>query len=104
MKTKAKDQQNDPISACSIVKEILTRAPAPDAQFGAAVFHNTYTWEANELARAKTACKLDMVLSPLSTKNNRFFTSREEYPNELRQANQQANEGYFPRFGRVTLK
>jgi hypothetical protein len=89
------------ISACDILKALLTREPLHDTQFGAGNYHNAYTWELNELMRTKTACKLDMVVSPFTTNRNLVFTTREDYPSELERANREASE-YSLRFRKKT--
>lgn len=101
MNSRIKNNQTEATSACDFLKKMLKKRPLPDAQFGVGNFHSAYTWEILELNRAKTACKLGMVVSPLSTERNRFFTTREEYPKELKQANRQAKESPAPRFGKT---
>lgn len=109
-------QNNEPISACDLVREMLTceiqpRTASADSTVGIdtrgrAIFnpstkHETYDEAILAFVRAESACNKNMVVSPLSKNKQVFFTTRESYPAELERANAEQKEirrGWLPGF------
>lgn len=109
-------QHHEPVSACDIVMEMLTQEMEPRTASanstvgvdtsGRAIFnpstkHKTYDEATLAFMRAESACKKNMVVSPLSKNKLVFFTTRESYPAELERAKaeqMQTPRGWMPGF------
>jgi hypothetical protein len=104
MKTRppAEQQPQPPIvSACDILKEMLSKPPKKQVQRvggGVGMTGNGQpVWtpsdridstdeDTNRLLRAKFACEQNMVVSPYSSERSLLYTTRDKYPAEVTHA------------------
>lgn len=73
-----------PCSACDVLRKLLSSKPPLPRQSGDSTHRrswaDSYDKVILDLKRTEVACKQDMYLHPLSTKDDLFFCTKEKYP------------------------